>query len=89
MMPVVRFAAAEAQAWPSKPVRIIMETGPGSVSDTACRALKTPAGVPDAIIQRLNAEVVKALADPRSWRRSPTASSRAGMLVRKYNVAKQ
>lgn len=35
---------AAAQAWPSKPVRIIMETAPGSVFDTAFRALSPQLG---------------------------------------------
>jgi tripartite-type tricarboxylate transporter receptor subunit TctC len=54
MKSMLRFAAAAAaalatshaaaQAWPSKPVRIIMETGPGSVFDTAFRALAPQLG---------------------------------------------
>ncbi|MFM9970744.1 MAG: Bug family tripartite tricarboxylate transporter substrate binding protein [Burkholderiales bacterium] len=35
---------ANAQVWPSKPLRIIMETGPGSVFDTAFRALAPALG---------------------------------------------
>jgi tripartite-type tricarboxylate transporter receptor subunit TctC len=54
MLPLVRYVAAAAavltasqaaaQAWPSKPVRIITETAPGSVFDTAFRALAPQLG---------------------------------------------
>jgi len=40
----VAMSCAMAQNWPSKPVRIIMETGPGSVFDTAFRALAPQLG---------------------------------------------
>lgn len=36
--------SALGQTWPSKPMRIIMETGPGSVFDTAFRALAPQLG---------------------------------------------
>lgn len=57
-------AVTSAQPWPGAPgVPTVAATLPG-FEVRSWLGLAAPAGTPDAVVQRLNAETLKALADP-------------------------
>ena len=71
---------ALAQAWPAKSIRLVVPYPPGGSTDLLARTIGesvpgyvmpaswlgffAPAGLPDAILKRLNAEIVKAVQSP-------------------------
>ena len=66
---------AQAQTWPSKPIRLIVPLTPGSATDVMARLVMEQ--VRRSSASRLSWRIVPAPATPSAWARSPRPSPTA------------